>query len=76
MPILEQEMTPASRWQMTQRSVHTAQPGRPDWIEALDACVGSGAGGATGASAATAATTTMAAAKLAIVRSDARSIGA
>ena len=66
-------MTPLSRWQMTQRSVHTAQPGMPDCVDApAGACGNSGAAGgdATGASAARAATTIMAAARLAIERID------
>jgi hypothetical protein len=37
-------MTPASRWQMTQRSVHTAQPGRPDCVEPPAPGCGRGAG--------------------------------
>jgi hypothetical protein len=37
-------MTPPSRWQMTQRSVHTTQPGRPDWVEPPAPGFGRGAG--------------------------------
>jgi hypothetical protein len=73
MPMLEQAMTPPPRWQTTQRSVHTAQPGMPDCVDApAGPCGNSGAAGgeATGASAARAATTIMAAAKLAIERID------
>jgi hypothetical protein len=44
MPMLEQAMIPLSRWQMTQRSVHTAQPARPDWVEPPAPAVVRGAG--------------------------------
>ena len=44
MPMLEQAMTPLSRWQMTQRSVHTAQPAKPDCIEPPVPAVVRGAG--------------------------------
>ena len=72
--MLEQAIIPLSRWQTTQRSVHTAHPGIPDCMEAPSgACGSSGTAGAgaTGASAATAATTMTAAVRLAIVRADA-----
>jgi hypothetical protein len=53
MPMFEQATTPESRWQMTQRSVHTAQPAMPDCVEppALGRGVGSGTGPSSSAAA-------------------------
>jgi hypothetical protein len=44
MPMLEQAMTPLSRWQTMQRSVHTAQPGMPDCVDPPAPGCGNGAG--------------------------------
>jgi hypothetical protein len=51
MPIFEQATTPLSRWQMTQRSVHTAQPGKPDCVEPPEPTRGNGAGPSSSAAA-------------------------
>jgi hypothetical protein len=48
MPMLEQATTPESRWQMTQRSVHTAQPATPDCVD--PPALGRGNGSGTGPS--------------------------
>jgi hypothetical protein len=48
MPMFEQAMTPLSRWQMTQRSVHTAQPSMPDCV--APPALGRGTGKGTGPS--------------------------
>ena len=53
MPMFEQATTPELRWQMTQRSVHTAQPAMPDCVE-LPA-LGRGNGNGTGPSSSVAA---------------------
>jgi hypothetical protein len=78
MPMLEQATTPPSRWQMMQRSVHTAQPGMPDCVEVPTPPGGRGAGesssgvagGVGGGSAARAAAAVSATAKPAIMRID------
>src|ERR1700730_13551998 len=45
MPMFEHEILPASRWHMTQRSVHTAQPGRCAWTAgSFDGTVAGGSG--------------------------------
>jgi hypothetical protein len=46
--MLEQATTPESRWQMTQRSVHTAQPATPDCVD--PPTLGRGNGSGTGPS--------------------------